>query len=191
MFWKICSVNCFYFFSQKLIQVLFKAYFLPVPKNSWQEKHSTEKTQDKLKRKTQGIGVISFSIFQPNNSRFFLLSGTLFNRFIISFGNSHSLLPTLKVSVTKVRGFFDLREWNFQSSFHIRCNEMMKIRGDRNAKSLKLYYTNFKSFSNKSSRIFWFERMVFSNLFSHKGQQHDENKRWAKREILETLLNQL
>ena len=54
----------------------------------------------------------------------------------------------------------------------------MKIRGDRNAKSLKLYYTNFKSFNNKNSRISWFERMLFSNLFSHKGQPNDENKRW-------------
>ena len=54
---------------------------------------------------------------------------------------------------------FDLRQCNFQTSFHIRGNKMMKIRGDRNAKSLKLYYTNFKSFSNKSSRIFGFEKM--------------------------------
>ena len=36
--------------------------------------------------------------------------------------------------------------------------KMLKIRGDRKASSLKLYYTNFKSFSNKSSRIFGSER---------------------------------
>ena len=85
------------------------------------------------------------------------------------------IILVLKVSLTKVQGFFDLRECNFQTSFHIRGNEMMKIRGDRDAKSLKLYHTNIKSFSNKSWRIFLFERMQFSNLFSHKGQQNDEN----------------
>ena len=77
----------------------------------------------------------------------------------------------------------------------IRCswNKMMEIRGDQNVKSLKLYRTNFRSFSNKSSRIFWFERVQFSNLFSHWVQlkQNDENKRWPKCEILETLLYQL
>ena len=88
------------------------------------------------------------------------------------------IIPTLKVSVTKVRGFFDLRECNFQTSFHIRGNKMMKIRGDRNAKSLKFYYTSFKSCNNKSSRIFWSETLQFSNLFSHWGQQNDENKTW-------------
>ena len=50
------------------------------------------------------------------------------------------IIPTLKVSVTKVQGFFDLREFNFQTSFLIGCswNKMMKIRGDRNAKSTNL-----------------------------------------------------
>ena len=45
--------------------------------------------------------------------------------------------------------------------------KVMKIRGDWNAKSLELYYTSFKSFSNKSSRIFGFERSKFWNLSSH------------------------
>ena len=103
------------------------------------------------------------------------------------------IIPTLKVSITKVQGFFDLREFNFQTSFHFGCswNKMMKIRGDQNAKSLKL--TNFKSFNNKSSGIFRFERVQISNLFSHWVQlkQNDENKRWPKLEILETLLYQL
>ena len=43
----------------------------------------------------------------------------------------------------------------------------MKIRGDWNAKSLKFYYTNFKSWYNKSSRIFGSERTQFWNLLSH------------------------
>ena len=45
------------------------------------------------------------------------------------------IIPTLKVSLTKVQGFFDLRECYFQTYFHIRGNKMIKIRGDRNAKS--------------------------------------------------------
>ena len=76
------------------------------------------------------------------------------------------IIPTLKVSVTIVQGFFDLREFNFQTSFHIGCswNKVMKIRGDRNAISLKLCYTNFKSFSNKSTRIFWFEQLLYNKV---------------------------
>ena len=47
------------------------------------------------------------------------------------------IIPTSKVSVTKVKGFFDLRECNFETSLHIRGNKMMKIRRDRNAKFLE------------------------------------------------------
>ena len=68
----------------------------------------------------------------------------------------------------------------------------MKIRGDQNARSLKFYYSNFKSCNNKSSRIFGSERTQFWNLLSHNVHlQNDENKRWPKREILEILLYQL
>ena len=35
------------------------------------------------------------------------------------------IIPTLKVSLTKVQGFFDLRECYFQTSFHIRVNKMI------------------------------------------------------------------
>ena len=78
------------------------------------------------------------------------------------------ITPTLEVSVTKVRGFLDPRELNFETSCHMMCiYKTMKIRGDRNAKSLKFYYTNFKSYNNKSSRIFGSERTQFWNLLSH------------------------
>ena len=95
------------------------------------------------------------------------------------------IIPTLKVAITKVRGFFDLRECNFQTSFHIRGNKIMKIRGDRNAKSLKFYYTNFKSYNNKSSRIFWSERTQFWIILSHNVHlKNDENKRWPNAKSL-------
>ena len=40
----------------------------------------------------------------------------------------------------------------------------MKIRGHWNAKSLKFYYTSFKSFSNKSARIFSSEQLLYNKV---------------------------
>ena len=31
-------------------------------------------------------------------------------------------------------------------------------------KSLRICYTSFKSFSNKSARIFWFEQLLFNKV---------------------------
>ena len=37
------------------------------------------------------------------------------------------IIATLKVSVTKVQGFFDLKVFNFQTSFHIGVREARKV----------------------------------------------------------------
>ena len=58
------------------------------------------------------------------------------------------IILTLKVSVTKVRGFFDLRECNFQTSFHTRCswNSLQRAVGTHRSHYSIITVVTFRTF---------------------------------------------
>ena len=83
--------------------------------------------------------------------------------------------------------FEDIQLSNYTTALPLQNDEIRGI----NAKSWKLYYTSFTSFGYKTWRISGFEKIQFWNLLSHllfAPLQCDENKRWPKHEIVETLL---
>ena len=79
---------------------------------------------------------------------------------------------TFKVGITNPRGFFYLSNFYLVNLISqplllqplLLRNQLYYIKVAQIKKSSRICYTSFKSFSNKSARIFWFEQLLFNKV---------------------------